>query len=234
MRPDVGYVANPLGSRLAAQRFAVALGDHVENQRLDVAFAEPALALDRADLAVDADRRPRLRREIQRRRAARRRDAEQAIDARGMQRRRNASALIAAHLMARKRKHDGRPRLGLGLRDGAGCATCAISQAPPERQPFPDAERQRPCRTRSHGHRRPFRCRRLLLDVFNLLDDRAGENGLRFQFGFRLKRCEDGLEWRRNVCNRLGLRFGLRCHRAPLYAFGFQSRCRRRRERRRR
>ena len=34
--PDVGHVANPFGARLAAQRLAVALGNDVEDQRLDI------------------------------------------------------------------------------------------------------------------------------------------------------------------------------------------------------
>ena len=71
-------------------------GIMVEDQRLDIAFAQDALSVDRTDLAVDANRRTRLRGEIQRRRAARRRDAQQAIDAGRVQRRREARALIAA------------------------------------------------------------------------------------------------------------------------------------------
>ena len=80
--PDVGDVANPFGARLAAQRFAIALGDDVEDQRLDVGLAEHGLAVDGLDLAVDANRRARLRHQVQRRRAARGGDAKQTIDAR--------------------------------------------------------------------------------------------------------------------------------------------------------
>ena len=61
---DVGHVANPFGTCLTSQRFAVALGDDVEDQRLDVRLGKYRFAVDRADLAVNTDRRVRLRSEI--------------------------------------------------------------------------------------------------------------------------------------------------------------------------
>ena len=98
MRPTSGDVANPFGARLAAERLAVALGDEVEDQRLDIGLAEHALALDGTDLAVDSNRRTRLRREIQCRRASRRGDAEQAIDARRVQRLRETGGSDRSYL----------------------------------------------------------------------------------------------------------------------------------------
>ena len=74
-------------------------------------LAEHGLAFDRADLAVDANRRARLRRQVQRRCAARGGDAKQAIDARRVGRRKSRG-LIDAHMRARQRQHDGRTRLG--------------------------------------------------------------------------------------------------------------------------
>ena len=62
-------------------------------------------------LAVDAHRRPRVRREIQRRRAARGRDPQQPLEA-GQRRVAERRRRLGANRVARHRQHDGRLRRG--------------------------------------------------------------------------------------------------------------------------
>ena len=71
-----------------------ALGHQLEHGRFDVAARQRRLAVEQADVAVDAHGRPRLRREIQRRGAAGRGEAQQALDA--------ARPAVSARALARR------------------------------------------------------------------------------------------------------------------------------------
>jgi hypothetical protein len=94
--PQVRHIADPLCTRLTTQRFAIALRDKVEHERLDVGFDEHGFAFNRADFTVDPDQRTRLRRKVQGRRAARGRNPEEAIDARRVQGLGRTNALFSA------------------------------------------------------------------------------------------------------------------------------------------
>ena len=76
---DIGDVDDPLGA-VRAQRSARS-GIASSRSDFDVRGTEHRLGVEHADLAVHADRRARVREEVQRLRAARRREAEQPVEA---------------------------------------------------------------------------------------------------------------------------------------------------------
>ena len=77
---DTFDVDNPFGGGAGAQRLVTALRHQRQQQRLDVARDVHRLAIEHLEFAVDAHRRPRAGRKIQRRRAARGRHAQQPLE----------------------------------------------------------------------------------------------------------------------------------------------------------
>ena len=78
---DVLDVADPLGRRAGAQRFVAPVGHQRQQQRNHVGRGVHRLGVQALKIAVDADRRTRVGREVERRCAARRGGSKQTLEA---------------------------------------------------------------------------------------------------------------------------------------------------------
>ena len=105
--PEVGELRGPFAGCTAAKCVGASLGHLREQQRLDVAGAEHAGAIERSYLSVHANRRPGARHQIDRRRATGGSGPHETLESRqrGLDQRRRC---IGSHRRARQRQHDGR------------------------------------------------------------------------------------------------------------------------------